>query len=163
MRNTYLITKIKDISMIQIPDWVVIATILCFFFVCFCYLVYFIKSKKLFVKMIEFDKEIDPNNSLTILAINGSGIIKKMDIQTSENNNSSIVLTIDQTAYTTFSIVKDVNNSDKARVDEKKERLLKLEVNFDKKFQKGFSIFIDNRSDVTFNSAGKIIYEIKKL
>lgn len=162
LRNTYLSTKAKGLTMIQIPDWAIIASILIFFVLCLVYLVYFIISKKLYPQVVEFQKEITPNNSTTILEIEGVGILKKIDVQTTDNNTSLVVLVIDHTAYATLSIGREGRNSGKGGFDGQKDSLLKFELNFDKKFRKNFSIFIENRSDVPINSSGKIFYEIKK-
>ncbi len=149
--------------MIQIPDWAVIASILIFFVLCLVYLAYFVISKKLYPQVVEFQKEISPNNSTTILEIKGSGILKKIDIQTIENNNSLAVLAIDQTAYATLSIFRKGSNARKGGFEGQKDSLFKFELNLDKKFSKDFSIFIENRTDVPINSSGKIFYEIKSL
>ena len=111
---------------------------------------------------MEFQKEINPNKAITILKIEGSGIIKKIEMQVTENDNSLIVMIIDKTSYTTFGIIREPNNLGKASYNERKDRLLKLEVNLDRKFHKEFSLFIDNRSNGLLNSTGKIFYEIKR-
>ena len=148
--------------MIQIEDLVVIAAILAFFLLCVFYLIYFIISKKLFPKVTEFQKEINPNKHMDVLKIKGSGIVKKIEMQVSESNNSLIVMVVDGTAYNTFNMVREANNLGKISFSKRKDRLLKLEVNLDKKFHRDFSLFIDNKGDGPLSSAGKIQYEIKE-
>jgi hypothetical protein len=143
--------------MIQIPDWVALAIVATIFFVFLIYLVYFIRTRKLIPKVIEFQKEINPENKTTILIITGKGIIKKIDIQITETPNSIIVMIIDKKAFTTFNVTTQTQNP-----TNQNNKQLKLEINLEKEFQKDFEIFIDNRSYQTINSSGKIYYEIKK-
>jgi hypothetical protein len=148
--------------MIQIDDWVALAIILAFFLLCGCYLVYFIITRKLFPKVIEFQKEISPKNSATILTIEGAGILKKIEMQISENDNSSILVAVDGVGYTTLSIAKETNSLAKESFDEPSGKLLKFEAYLDVKFRKQFSLFIDNRNERSLKTDGKIFYEIKK-
>jgi|WetSurMetagenome_2_1015567.scaffolds.fasta_scaffold561350_2 hypothetical protein len=148
--------------MIQIDDWVALAIILAFFSCCVCYLVYFVITRKLFPKVKEFQKEISPKNSATILTIEGAGILKKLEMQISENDNSSILVTIDGVGYTTLSIAKETNRLSKERFDEPNGKLFKFEAYLDVKFHKQFSLFIDNRNEMALKTDGKIFYEIKK-
>jgi hypothetical protein len=144
--------------MIQIDDWVALAIILAFFALCICYLGYFVTSRKLHPKMAEFQKEVVPNTSLTLFTIDGPGIIKKIEMQNSENSNLSIVMVIDRMGHTTLSFSKEV---DKEKPNETNGKL-KLEVNLDAKFRRDFSLFIDNRNGVPISSTGRIFYETKK-
>jgi hypothetical protein len=148
--------------MIQIDDWVALAIILAFFILCACYLAYFIITRKLYPKVIEFQKEISPKNSATILTIEGSGILKKLEMQISENDNSSILVTIDGVGYTTLSVAKETSSLSKESLHEPNGKLLKFEAYLDVKFHKQFSLFIDNRNETALKTDGKIFYEIKK-
>ena len=150
------------LCMIQINDWVFVAIILVFFFVAATYLVYFRVTRKLFSQEIEFQKEISPNQAITILSIEGAGIIKKIKTQITENDNSTLDMIVDGVNYLTFDIARDLNRVDKGNSTERKSKLLVLEVNLDARFHKQFSLFFDNRNDDLINSAGKIFYEIKK-
>jgi hypothetical protein len=143
--------------MIQIEDWAVIAAILVFLGLCIVYLAYFIVTRKLFPKTMEFQKEINPNTAITVLTIEGSGIIKKIKMKVTETDKSLINMIVDQTSYTVFGIGKEPTG-----LGERQDGLLTLEVELDKKFDKNFSLFIDNRSDRMLNSNGEINYEIKK-
>jgi hypothetical protein len=147
--------------MIQIDDWVALGIILAFFLLCACYLVYFIITRKLFPKMTEFQKEINPNSSLTLLTVEGSGILKKLELLISDNDNSSILVTVDGVGYTTLSIAKKTESPSKESF-ELSGKLLKFEAYLDVKFHKQFSLFIDNRNRRALNTDGKIFYEIKK-
>jgi hypothetical protein len=148
--------------MIEIPDWVAFAIILALLVLCLCYLIYFRISRKLFPQVAEFQKEIHSNEEATILTIKGSGIVKKVEMQTSENNNSVIVLTVDRTAYASFGITRETKNSTKENANEQKGALQNLEVNVNKAFFEEFSLFMADKSDKSLNATGKIFYEIKK-
>lgn len=148
--------------MIQIEDWVVIAGILAFFVLFISYLIYFRITRKLFPRVMEFQKEINPNKAITVLTIEGSGIIKKIAMQVTENDNSWINMIIDGAIYTNFIITREPNNLGKASYNETKNNLLKLEAELDTKFHKDFLLLIHNRSDESLNSAGKVFYEIKR-
>ena len=147
--------------MIQIEDWVIIAILLAFFVAGALYLFYFIVTRKLFSQETEFHGEIEPNKPMTILSIEGVGIIKKINIEVTENDNSLIDMIIDGTSYSTFAL-SNSKNTNKEILNEQNQRLLILEVNLDARFHKYFSLFIHNRSDDSISSNGKIYYEIKK-
>jgi hypothetical protein len=121
--------------------------------------VYFRITSKLFPKVIDFQMEINPNKAVTILTIEGSGIIKKIMMQVTENDNSWINMIIDGASYTNFVITKGTEESNSLC---KADALLKLEAGLDAQFLKNFSILIHNRSKATLNSSGKVFYEIKK-
>ena len=148
--------------MIQIEDWVAIAGILAFFFVCISYLIYFRITRKLFPLVMEFQKEIKPDKAITVLSIEGSGIIKKVEMQVTENDNSWINMIIDGASYTNFVITKEPSSLGKTSYNEPKDKLLKLEAELDTKFHKEFMILIHNRSNESLNSNGKVFYEIKR-
>jgi hypothetical protein len=147
--------------MIEI-DWFFIAFISAFLFVGLSYLVYFRVSRKLFSQELEFRKEINQNEATTILSIEGLGIIKKIQMQFTENDYSQIDMIIDGTNYSTFAITRKRNNMDKEIFTGRKDAILDLDVNLDAKFHKHFSLFVHNRNDNLINSTGKIFYEIKK-
>lgn len=147
--------------MIQIPDWVAIATIATIFFVFLIYLVYFIRTRKLIPKVIEFQKEVNPEEKPTILTTTGKGRIKKLEMKITDNTNSSIVIIVDKTAYTTFTIAKEANKPNITNLTDQKNKQLKIELNLDKEFNQDFELFFDNRSDQIINFAGKIFYETK--
>ena len=147
--------------MIQIEDWVIIAILFTFFVADAVYLFYFIVTRKLFSQEKEFQREISPNTAVTIHSIEGAGIIKKIKMQVTENDNSLIDIIVDGTSFSTFSI-SNSKNTDKEFLKEGNQKLLKLEINVNSRFHKQFSLFIHNRSDDSINSTGKIYYEIKK-
>lgn len=149
----------RELTMIQIEDWVAIAVILAFFILSLSYLIYFIITRKLFPKVVEFQKEIDPHKSIDVITIEGQGILKKVEMQISENNNSSIMMIVDRRGYATFGIGESVKPEN---FIEPKGSQLKFEVNLEVKFYKDFSLFIDNRNESKLNSSGRIFYEIKK-
>ncbi len=144
--------------MIEIADWVVIAFILAAFALCIGYLLFFIITRKLFPKVLEFNKTVNPNETLTILTIKGQGIIKKVEAQITENN-SLIDMIIDQTSYATFDISKEPN---RAETSSSRQEMLKFEVQLDTHFHKEFSLSINNKSSRMLNASGKINYEIKR-
>jgi hypothetical protein len=148
--------------MIEIEDWVLIAIIAAFFFAGACYLFYFIVSRKLFSQEMEFRNEIEPNRIITILSIEGAGIAKKIEMQITKNENSTIDMIIDGKSYSLFVFKGDINNPDKRNFIEQKNGLLGLEVNLNAKFQKNFSIIVLNRNESLISPTGKIFYEIKK-
>ncbi len=143
-------------------DWVFVAFISAFFCIGLGYLVYFKVTRKLFSQEMEFRKEINPNEATTILSIEASGIIKKIQMQITENDNSQIDMIIDGTNYSTFAVTREKNELDKRDFTERKDKLLELETNLDAKFHKNFSLFVQNRNGNLINSTGKIFYEIKK-
>ena len=98
--------------MIQIEDWAIIAILFAFFIAGVIYLIYFIVTRKLFSQEMEFQREINPNKAMTILSIEGVGIIKKINMQVTENDNSWIDMIIDGTSYATFAI-NEANNFNK--------------------------------------------------
>jgi phosphoribosylamine-glycine ligase len=144
--------------MIEIADWVVIAFILAAFTIATGYLLYFIITRKLFPKEIEFNTTVNPNETLTVLSIKGQGIIKKIEAKI-ENNNALIDMIIDQTSYATFDVAKETNHPENSLSLQDK---LKFEVQLDNHFHKEFSISINNRNNTTLNASGKISYEIKR-
>ncbi|MBE3116360.1 hypothetical protein IMZ68_04070 [Candidatus Bathyarchaeota archaeon] len=148
--------------MIQIEDWVVIAGILAFFVLFISYLIYFRITRKLFPLVMEFQKEINPDKAITVLSIEGSGIIKKIAMQVTENDNSWINMIIDGATHSSFVIAREPNNLGKTSYNEPKDKLLKLEAELDTKFHKDFMILIHNRSNESINSNGKVFYEIKR-
>ena len=147
--------------MIVIPDWIAIAIIAAIVLFFIFYLIFIITSRKLYPQAMEFNSKIDPNDQETILTVRGSGIIKRVEMQTSQNN-SSIVLTVDKTSYASFNLSKESNNTAKENPNDQKDNRLKLEANLDRPFLNEFSLFVDNKSEVTLTSIGKIYYEIKK-
>jgi putative sterol carrier protein len=147
--------------MIQIPDWVAATAIIVIFIIGVLYLLYFIKSKKLYPKVMEFQKEVNPEEKSTILATAGKGRIKKLDIKITDNTNSSIVIIVDKTAYTTLTIAKETNKPDNTKIANQKNSQIKIELNLDKEFNQDFELFVDNRSDQIVNFTGKIFYESK--
>ena len=112
--------------------------------------------------VMEFQKEIKPDKAITVLSIEGSGIIKKIAMQITENDNSWINMIIDGASYTNFVITREPNNLGKASCNEPKDKLLKIEAELDTKFHKDFLLLIHNRSNESINSNGKVYYEIKR-
>jgi hypothetical protein len=145
--------------MIEIADWVVIAIILAAFALCIGYLLYFIITRKLFPKVTEFNKTVNPNETLTIFTIKGQGIIKKIEAKITENQNSLIDMIIDQTSYATFDVAKEPNL---AKTSPNGQDRLKFEVQLDTHFHKEFSLSINNRSSGMLKASGKINYEVKR-
>jgi len=146
--------------MIQISDWMLIAGIIVIFLLSIVYFVYFIIKSKLFPKVVAFQNEIKPNEAITISAIEGSGIIKKLEIKTNENDKSLISITVDQSSLITFSVSKKINNPS-GNFDALEESL-SLEINLNKKFARNFTLFFHNNSDKLSHTNGKIYYEIRK-
>lgn len=146
--------------MIQINDWTLIAALLVVFLLAIVYLAYFIVSRKLFPNVLEFQNEIKPNEALIISSIKGSGIIKKIEMKTKENNQALISLTIDKTSYITFGLDKKISSPN--RNMDPIEESLSLEINLNKAFEKNFAVFYNNNSDKSTQTNGKISYEIKK-
>ena len=148
--------------MIQISEWVVIYLIIAFFILCVVYLLYFIISRKLFPQETEFHQEISPNKESTVLTVTGSGIIKRVEMQTTENTDSNIMLTVDKTAYTSFITTNPPNNTNNKNPNTQEQHPLKIEANLDRLFHQEFSLFIANKTSTPLNATGKIYYEIKK-
>ena len=78
-----------------------------------------------------------------------------------DNTNSSIVIIVDKTAYTTLTIAKETNKPDNTNIANQKNKQIKIELNLDKEFNQDFELFVDNRSDQIINFTGKIFYESK--
>jgi hypothetical protein len=146
--------------MIQIEDWIVITGILIIFVLSAVYLVYVIIKTKLMPKVLEFQKEIKPNEAITISAIEGSGIIKKIEMKTIKNDKSLITITVDQTSFITFDLSKKTS-SPRGNLDLLEESV-SFEINLNKYFKRNVTIFFYNNSDKLSQSNGKIYYEIKK-
>jgi hypothetical protein len=146
--------------MIQIDDWMIIAGLIAIFLVSAAYLAYFIVSKKLFPEVLEFQKEIKPNEAISVSTIEGSGIIKKIEMKTTEKDKSLIDLIVDQTSSVIFNFDKKISGHDGNLVE--LEDILSFEINLNKTFHNNFSITFHNRSDKMAHSNGKIYYEIKK-
>jgi hypothetical protein len=146
--------------MIQIDDWMIIAGLIAIFLFFIVYLAYFIVTKKLFPELLEFQKEIKPNETITVSTIEGSGIIKKIEMKTTENDKSLIDLIIDQTSSMIFNFDKTISGRDGTLVE--LEDILNFEINLNKTFHNNFTISFHNRSDKVAHSNGKIYYEIKK-
>ena len=112
---------------------------------------------------MKFENEISPNKSTTLLSIEGSGIVKKIQMQITENENSWISMIIDGASYANFLITKGFNSFAKINPSDQENNRIELEVNLDTKFHNNFSLVIHNRSNSgILDSNGKIFYEIKK-
>ena len=143
--------------MIQIEAWAIIAGVLVLFLLAIAYLSYFILSKKLFPQVIEFGQEINPNEGKTFSEIAGYGVIKKIELET-QNVNSIIDIIVDRTSYIVFSLAT-TNKSTSYNV---KENILITQVQIFEKFNKNFSIYFKNQSDITIRLSGSIHFEIRK-
>lgn len=146
--------------MIQIDDWMLLAALLAIFLFFIVYLVYFIITRKLFPKVFELQKEIKPNEAITLSSIEGSGIIKKIEMKITENAKSWINITVDQTSFLILGTSK--KTSSQAGNLEASEEILSFEINLDKKFDKNFTLFFHNQSDKPAHLNGNVNYEIKK-
>jgi hypothetical protein len=146
--------------MIQIEDWDILAVILVFLLACAFYLIYFLKTRKLFPQTITFNKQIQPKTAESIVKIDGKGIIKKVELQLPKNGNLLIDMIIDQTNYSILDFTTD--STEKTAGQQKSTGTFKFEVNLDRKFFNGFSIFIQNKSEELIDSSGRVFYEIKK-
>jgi hypothetical protein len=144
--------------MVEIADWVIIAIPAIALAVCIIYATYFKISTARFPKTIEFNKQIQPEQTITILSVEGVGSIKKIVAQTSGSDNSLLDLTLDQTSYFILDLLKNQKN-DNISVNQSG---LKFNVKLDAWFYKGFSLSIYNRSNGNLTATGKIYYEIKK-
>jgi preprotein translocase subunit YajC len=145
--------------MVEIADWVIIAIPVLVLAVCIIYVAYFKISTARFPKMIEFNEQIQPNQTVTILSVGGIGSIKKIIAQTSGSDNSLLDLTLDQTSYFILDLLKDQKSMENVSVNQSG---LKFNVKLDAWFYKGFSLSVYNRSNGSLNATGKIYYEIKK-
>jgi hypothetical protein len=146
--------------MIQIDDWMIITGILAIFFLSVIFIIYIIITRKLFPNVLEFQKKTESNQTTTISTIEGSGIIKKIEIKTSENNKALIDVIVDETSFAIFSFNKKTSGQDGSF--NSLEEILTVEINLDKKFRRNFSIVFHNRSENVAHSNGNIHYEIKK-
>jgi hypothetical protein len=146
--------------MIQIEDWAILAVILVFLLACIIYLIYFLRTRKLFPQIITFNKQIQPKNAESMVKIDGKGIIKKVELQLPKNGNLLIDMIIDQTNYSILDFTTD--SAEKTVGQQKNTGTSKFEVNVDRKFFKGFSIFIQNKSEELIDSSGRVFYEIKQ-
>lgn len=146
--------------MIQVEDWMLIAGLLAVFLFLIIYLIYIRITRKLFPKQIEFENEIQPNKAITIATIEGSGIIKQIEMKTNENDKSLISVTVNQTSFLTFGL--NQKNSRLSKNLDSLEESLSFEVNLNKHFERNVTIFFNNNSDKLSHSNGKIYYEIKK-
>ena len=146
--------------MIQVDDWTLITGLLAVFLLLIIYLIYVRITRKLFPKTLEFQKEIKPNEAITISTIEGSGIIKKIEIKTTENEKSLIDITVDQTSFIIFGLGKKTGNQS-GDLDVSEENL-SFEINLNKKFERNFTLFFQNNSDKLAQLNGNVGYEIKK-
>jgi hypothetical protein len=143
------------LTMIQIEAWA-IAGVLVLFLLAIAFLSYFIISKKLFPQVIEFGQEINPNEGRTVSEIAGYGIIKKIEIRM-QNVNSIINITVDQTNFLIFSLSNNKNSGYNV-----KENTLGAQIQLFERFNKNFSVYFQNQSDITLFSSGSIHFEIRK-
>ncbi|XHH09207.1 MAG: hypothetical protein ACFCUE_00885 [Candidatus Bathyarchaeia archaeon] len=145
--------------MVEIADWVIIAIPILAVAVLVIYAVLFKISTARFPKTIEFNQQISPNQTVTILSVEGIGSIKKIIAQTIGSDNSLIDLTLDQTSYFILDLLKDQKNTENVSISQSG---LKFNVKLDAWFYKGFSLSIYNKSNGNLTAAGKIYYEVKK-
>ncbi len=145
--------------MVEIADWVIIAIPAVVLTVCIIYATYFKISTTRFPKTIEFNQQIQPNQTVNVLSIEGIGSIKNIVAQTTGSNDSLLDLTLDQTSYFVLDLLKDQNSIAIVPVNQSG---LKFNVKLDAWFYKGFSLSIYNKSDGNLVASGKIYYEIKK-
>lgn len=109
---------------------------------------------------MDFHNDIKPKEASTVLSLDGSGIIKRIKIETTENENSLVNIIIDQTNYVAFALAKKIDAPTRS-INESGQKL-DIELQLDKTFSKSFSIFINNQSSLPLSSNGKIDYEIKE-
>ena len=145
--------------MIQIDDWMVITGLIVVFLASIVYLAYFIIKRKLFPEVFEFQKIISPNEDITISSIEGSGIIKKIEMKITQNDKTSINLIVDKNSFIIFD--SSEKTSSQAGNLDSLEEVLDFEINLEKKFERNFSIFFHN-GDKLAHSNGKIYCEIRK-
>jgi hypothetical protein len=145
--------------MIEIADWVVIDVLIAVLAALIIYAVYFKISTTRFPKTIEFNRQVEPNQNVTILTVEGIGVIRKISAQTTERNSALIDLTLDQSSYFVLDVPKEANNGKSSSNGQAK---LKFDVKLDACFYKGFSLAIYNRGNDALDAKGKIDYEIKK-
>ena len=146
--------------MIQIDNWMILASAFSFFVICIIYLIYFIISRKLFPETLEFNREINPKESITISKIDGSGIVKKIKLKTTERSGLLMDIIADQTSFINFSIDKNGRLEDKN--SELQKETLSVEINLNQKFESNFTIFIQNETDNLSSLNGNVNYEIRK-
>jgi hypothetical protein len=138
--------------MIQIEDWMILAGLLTLFISIFVYSLYFKISKKLFPENLRFEKEINPHIGSIICEIKGAGIVKTIELQTS--NNCIIAVTIDGTSHTLLNV--------RPNHEDKNSDFLTVKEGLNQKFENNFAIHIQNQSNKKMEYAGSASYEIKK-
>jgi hypothetical protein len=142
--------------MIQIEAWTILAGLLVLFLLFLAYLSYFVISKKLFPQVIKFEQEMNPNEGKTVSEIAGHGIIKRIEIKM-QRSSSVLTVTVDKTSFVSFSF-SDNNGT----VDEAKENTLSAQMEVFERFNKDFSVYFQNQSDITISLSGSVHFEIRK-
>jgi hypothetical protein len=141
--------------MIQIEDWMILAGLLFVFIIIITYITYFIISKKMFPESANIQGEIDADKATVICEIKGSGIVKMVELQTSQN--CLVDITVDGTSHTMLNIGRETEGQKKPHQD-----ILKVKEQLNQRFTDNFSIHILNQSSQLLEYKGLLNYEIKK-
>jgi hypothetical protein len=142
--------------MLLIEEWEIITVIAVLVVIAAVYLVYFKVSRKLFPQTKDFDDEIKPGQGATISSIQGTGIIKMVELNT--NENCIITMTIDGTNHTLLTVGPELGLKSPSRLN---EDVLAVREQLDEKFTQTFTIHIQNRGAGVLHTKGQIHFEIK--
>lgn len=141
--------------MIQIDEWMAVAVAFILLLLGAVYLLYFKITKKLFPKVTNFQSEIKSREGSTVCEIEGSGIIKTIEVNT--NGNCIINMTIDGFSRTVLRVHPEFKQDNKSNRD-----ALSIREQFDEKFAKSFTIHVQNEGDAVLQSYGTISFETHK-
>lgn len=145
--------------MIQTEVWIILAGMFALLTLSAVYLIYVLITSKLFPQTLGFYKIINPNENVTISSIEGSGIIKKIEISVGVNNQSIVTVIADRTRCMVIRL------DEKAPRDPKQDSFsdsVNFEINLNKKFRNEFSIFLQNRGECNVQLNGNVNFEIRK-
>ena len=143
--------------MIQLSEWIGIALALTLLLLSTVYLIYFRISRKLFPQVADFSNEIKSGEGATISKIEGSGIIKMIELKT--DGNCIITITVDNIIHTLLTVGPAPPSKIKIALNEY-EFAIREQLN--EKFTDNFTIYIQNQGTKLLSNNGKLSYEIKK-
>jgi len=142
--------------MIQIEEWITVAAVILIVFA-ISYLIYFKITKKLFPQNTNFKTEIKPGEGATVCEIEGSGILKIIELKT--NENCIIDISIDGVSHTLLAVGQEPGLYDPCKHN---EDILTVREQLDETFVGNSAIHIQNRGAGILHSSGAVSFEVKK-
>jgi hypothetical protein len=142
--------------MVQLEEWIAISAALTLLLLSIAYLLYFKVTRKLFPQVTSFSSEIKPGEGVNVCKIEGSGIIKTVEIETYEK--CIIAITIDGVILSLLTI-GHVTEKTSNHVD---ACTFAIREQLNEKFTNNFTIHVQDQSIRVMQIKGKVHAEIKK-